>query len=134
MGRGQLVPRASREVVLSDRNGNFGRLAVAERVIGAHDSLQLGEFSDHCSEKVTFAQLGRSLTLTAIPAGHCRDFSGQRAYTPRLVAKRTELRLKRHRVERFAPGRERLFAILFPEKCRVGEPGTHHAFISFTHF
>src|SRR5882724_967716 len=98
--------------MLTDRNGHLRRLAVGERVVGTHDSLQLRELSNHRSQQVALAQLGSPLGLGALPYSGGRDLPGKRAYAARLVTERSQLHLEGHCIERRAARRKRLLPIL----------------------
>jgi hypothetical protein len=52
----QLVAGEARLVVVLDRIGNVGRIAVVQCVVAAHDALQLGELADHVGQEVSLGQ------------------------------------------------------------------------------
>ena len=60
-----------RRVMLGDRVGDCRRLAVMERVVAAHDALQLGELADHAGREIGLGQPRRAPALRGIGAGSC---------------------------------------------------------------
>jgi hypothetical protein len=52
----QLIAGEARLVVVLDRIRDIGRLAVVQRVVAAHDALQLGELADHVGQQVGLGQ------------------------------------------------------------------------------
>ena len=81
------VVGALRRVMLADRVGDLGPLAVVARVIPAHDALQLGEFPDHAGHQIRLAQQPCPRREVGWRAGHpLRDpaarFSRRAALAP----------------------------------------------------
>ena len=71
------IGRALRLVVLLARGGDGGVLALRQRVVLAHQALQLGEFADHFGQQIGLAQLRRALGLLDIGADQRRDLGGE---------------------------------------------------------
>src|SRR5581483_11590755 len=97
---------------------------------GAHDALQLEKFADHRGEQVALAKLRRSLALRTRLAHRRSNLAREPAHAPCLVTQGAEPRLESDGIETFAPRRERLLAILFPEKGRVRQARAHDALVS----
>ena len=132
-GCGQLVAGAARQIVFADARGNLGSLAIGERVVRAHDSLQLGKLPDHRREQIAFAELRGAFRCGAIAVARSGDLTRERAHTARLVAERAELRLEGYGIECFPTRGQRLLAILIPEKRRIREARPYHTLISLAH-
>jgi hypothetical protein len=64
--------------VILARGGDAFVLALRQRVIFAHQALQFGEFADHFSEQIRFAQLRGAFGLRRIGLDQRRQFLGQR--------------------------------------------------------
>ena len=62
---GQVSLGTERFVMVGDRVGDAGVFAVVERVIAAHDALQLGEFTDHAGREVGLREARRALRQPA---------------------------------------------------------------------
>src|SRR6185312_17564909 len=120
-------------IVLAYGHGNLGGFAVRQRVVSAHDALQLGEFTDHRREQVAFAELGRPFALATRLAHRGSNLSCEEAPAPCLVSEGAELPLESDRIETFAPRGERLLAVLIPEKSRIGQARAHDALVAFHH-
>ena len=58
--RGQRIARKTRLVVLANRKRHFFAFAIVQRIVFAHDALQLREFTHHQRQKVNLGKLGRA--------------------------------------------------------------------------
>ena len=133
VGFGELVAGAAREVVLTDRDGDFRRLAIGERVVRAHDSLQLRELTHHRSQQVTLAQLSRTLRLRASPTP-LAAISPASARTRRVLSP-SDPSFTWNVIASSASRRDakRLLAVLFPEERSIGQSRSNDALVTFAH-
>ena len=69
----QRVAGEARPVVRFDRVGDGLRLAVVQRVVAAHDALQLGKLADHAGEQVGLGEPRGALGGRGIDAERARD-------------------------------------------------------------
>ena len=65
---GQRVAGEARPVVLRDRIGDVGRLAVVLRVVAAHRALQLGKLADHVGGQVGLREQRRAIGGSGVGA------------------------------------------------------------------
>ena len=122
-------------VMVFNRVGNLGRQAVVERVVAAHDALQLGEFAHHVGDQIGLGQLGRLVGLRGqrSTAELLADGLGNRAHACHALALRTELVVINHFVQAGHARGQRLFAVLVKEKLGIGQARAHHALIATNH-
>jgi hypothetical protein len=72
------VARAERLVVLLEAR-RPRVLALRQRVVAAHQALQLGELADHLGHEIGLGELRRALGLLRVGADQRRDLARQRA-------------------------------------------------------
>ena len=130
---GKAPPAPRGMVVLVDRGGDFGGLAVGGGVVAPHDALQIGEFAHHGGQQVALGQLGGAHGFRAVGIDELRDLAGERRHAPRLVADGAELCLERNGVEAAQARQQRLLAVLAPEERRIRQTRPHHALIARAH-
>ncbi len=131
---GQLVASAARQVVLTDRDSDLRRLAVGERVVRAHDSLQLRELAHHRGQQVTLAQLSRTLRLGSDRQLQLAAISPASARTRRVLSP-SDPSFTWNVIASSASRRDakRLLPVLFPEERRIGQSRSNDALVTFTH-
>ena len=83
-GARQCAAGAARQIVLVDRLGDLGGLAVGRGVVAPHDSLQLGELADHRGQQVALGEL-------AARSAFARSASMSNAISPASVSTRRTL-------------------------------------------
>ena len=128
----QFVPRETRLVVVFNRPRDRVTESVMAGIVAAHDSLQLRELPHHIGQKIGLGQSRRSvrrkrelLSPQLLPDHPCNRAHALRAFT--LGA---QFVVVDHLVERRRARFERLASILVEKELRVGQPRTHHSFIS----
>ena len=105
-----------------------------QRVMPAHDALELRELADHAGDQIGLGQqpcpgreLGRGL-------GHAlRDPARQLLEARRLGAERAEARVEHDPIELRDPAGERPLAVLVPEELRVPQARAQHALVACDH-
>jgi hypothetical protein len=84
-GDRQGVARKAGQVLLSQRLGDICRLVIVQRVVPAHQALQLGEFPDHVGEQVALAEFCGTIGQGRVAANGCGNRFRQGAHAFRLV-------------------------------------------------
>ena len=132
IGRGRAgIIRPRRSVVLCDRIRNRPILAVMQRVIAAHDPLQLGKFADHSGREVGLGELHRAPRPVAVGAWNViRQKLGKPLHSRDLVQEAAELGVKHPLRQNLDAARERNAPVLVPEKACIGEPRPQYALIA----
>ncbi len=116
--------------MLGDGDRHLGRLALGQRIVAAHDPLQLGELADHAARQVGLGEPGRAAGLRLVRPRHMfRDLDRQRFHPRHLLGERAELRVKHDVLQRRHPAFERRLAILIPEEFGVGEARAQHPLV-----
>ena len=107
-----------------------------QRVVAAHDALQLGELADHVGHQVGLGQL-RGLVGLRAPARRspscCADRLGDRAHALDALALRAQLVVIDHLAQAGDARRQRLLAVLVEEELGVGQARAHHALVAADH-
>ena len=122
-------------VVVFNRVSDLGRQTIVERVVAAHDALQLGKFPDHVGHQIGLGQqrclvgLGRQRVAAELLA----NGPGNGAHTGHALALRAKLVVIDHLVEACHARSQRFFAILVKEKLGIGQARTHHALVAADH-
>ena len=116
--------------MLADGIGDLDRFAVVQRVVAAHDALQLGELPDHAGHEVCFRQLRRALGHRAGGADVRGDDCGETFQPDDPVALRAELGLEGDMRQRGHPAFQPPLAVEVPEMPRIREPGAQHPFVA----
>ena len=117
-----------------DRIGDLFRLTVVQRVIAAHDALQLGKLADHVGGKVGLAQVGSALGSFRVCFQLARNFPGECLDALHALELAAELVViddtGKPRHARFEP----CLAVLVVEELRVGQPRAQHALVAVDDF
>ena len=119
-----------RLVVILDRVGDSGVLALVQRVIAAHRALQFREFIDHFGDEIGLGQARRLLGEVRIGAHHRRQLAHQRRHTLHLVSHRAQLFVEGDLAQPFGHLAQRRLPVIVPEMSRVGETRREHARIA----
>ncbi len=121
-------------VVRFDRVGDRLRLAVVQRVVAPHRSLQLGKLADHLRQKIGFREPGGASRQKGIGVGLVGDLSGQQLDALDALELAAELAVMHDAGEaRHARFQSRL-AVLVVEKLRVREARPQHALVAVRDF
>src|SRR5947209_4752781 len=96
-------------------------LAVMQRVVSAHDALQLRKFADHTCREVGFRKTSSAASLLGFRTYHRRHIFGELFHTLGLVVHRAELFVIYAVLQRLDAVCETHLAILVPEEAGVGE-------------
>ena len=131
----QFVAGKARFVMVFNRVGNLGCQAVVERVVTAHDALQLRELAHHVGHQIGLGELGRlvSLRRQRSAAELLADGLGNRPHTRHALALRAELVVINHFVQACYTRGQCLFAVLVVEEFSVRQARTHHTLVATNH-
>ena len=118
-----------------NRIGHVRAQAIIERVIAAHDALQLGEFADHVGDQIALGQQRGLIGLVSqcFPAKLLADGPGNRPHALHTLALRAQLVVINHFVQPGHARRQRFLAVLVEEKFRIGQARAHHALVAANH-
>ena len=129
----QAVAGEAWQILLFQGLGDFRRFLIMQGVIATHDALKLRELLHHLTEQVAFRQPRRPFGPVGIAVTVFGDEPRQRRHPFAFFRLRTQSLLKHHLLECFHPRRQRLFAILIPEKFGVAETRTDHPLVARPH-
>ena len=127
---GQRVAGEAWRVVLRDRVRDAVRLAVVQRVVASHQSLQLGKLADHVGDEIGLGEPRGAVGERGVGADRRGDPPRERADALHPLALRAELVVVDDGVEAGQPRLELRLAVLVVEEPRVGEPGAQHALVA----
>ena len=117
--------------MLGDRVGDRGLLAVGQRVMAAHDSLQLGKLAHHRRQQIGLAQAHRARDIGLVDARHVRDHGGDHGlHAVDLVGQTADVGVEDDLPEARNPGAQRCGAILVPEELGIGQPRPQHPVVA----
>ena len=103
--------------------GDGSSFAIVQRVVTAHDTLQVGELSDHPGGKVGLAQQrSTACRITRCAWNSFRQVSGQCRDPLNFLSDRSQFGMKGNRFQRLRPVGKRHATVLVPEELRIGEP------------
>ena len=119
---GQRVAGESRPVMLLDRRGDRGRLAVVHRVVAAHQPLQFGKLADHVGREIGLGELCGAHALAAVRADPSGDLARQPREPRHPLELAAELVVIDHGRELRHARLEPSLAVLVEEETRIGEP------------
>ncbi len=129
--RGAGVVRAQRRIVLGHRCRNGIAFAVVSRVVGTHDALQLGEFTDHAGGQIGLGQPRGGPCSIPVSAGDVlAEPGGKRAEPVQPVADGPQLGVKNDRRQRRNPAAQTLLAVLIPEEFSIGQARSEHPLVT----
>ena len=106
--------------------------AVMNRVVAAHDALQIRKLTNHIGDQVGFAQLSRSLTVVGVFAKKSGEMSGKLDQSVRFIPQASQFMMERDAIEIGDTGFKCSSAVFIPEKACVRKAGPQHTFISLT--
>jgi hypothetical protein len=118
------------QVLRADGLGHRTRLAIVQRVVAAHDALQLRELAHHLGQQVGLGEMGGALGADFVGtclAGDVPRYCPNALHAVELAA---ELAVIHHAGEPRDARGERRLAILVVEELGVGEPGAQHALVA----
>ena len=127
VARGQRVAGKARLVVGLDGVGHHLALAVGERVVAAHDALQLGELAHHVGDEVGLGQARGALRRGDVAVQLGGDRACQRLEALDALELAAELVVIDHRRQARQAGLELLLLVLLEEEARVRQARAHHA-------
>ena len=132
----QRVAGEARLVVVFDGVGDVVAEPVVQRVVAAHDALQLGELADHVGQQVGLGQLRglrRPARASASPPSCGADRLGDGAHALDALALRAQLVVVDHLRQAGDARCQRLLAVLVEEELGVGQARAHHALVAADH-
>ena len=106
-------------------------LAVAGRVVGAHDALQLGEFAHHVGAQVGLGQHGRAVGGGDVAAQQLGHAAGNGAHALHAFQLGAQLVVIDDGTQLLDARRQRGLAVGFEEELRIRQARAHHALVAF---
>jgi hypothetical protein len=119
------------DVLVANRGGDLGRLAVVGRVVAAHDPLQLGKLADHVGQQVGLGQQRGAIGQRCVGADAGGDPGRDAPHAPDAIALAAELAVVDDLVERRNARLERALPVLVVEELRVGQARPDDALVAF---
>ena len=119
------------DVLVANRGGDLGRLAVVGCVVAAHDPLQLGKLADHVGQQVGLGKQRGAIRQRGVGADAGGDPGGDAPHAPDAIALAAELAVIDDLVERRNARLERALPVLVVEELRVGQARPDDALVAF---
>ena len=116
--------------MLLARGGDGSILALRQRVVFAHQALQLREFADHFGQQIRLRQMRGAFCLFDIGADQRRDLGRQPLDALDALALRAQLFVKHDLLEFRQPIFELGLQVGLVEKLRVAQPRADHALVA----
>ena len=131
----QRVTGKARLVVVFNRVGHGFGQAIVERVVAAHDALQLRELAHHVGHQIGLGQLRGLVGLRhqCCVAQLRGNRLGNRAHALHTFALRAQLVVVDHLAQTFDARSQRLLAVLVKEELGIGQARAHHALVAADH-
>ena len=129
----QPVAGKARQILLFQRLSHFRRFFIMQGVIATHDALQFRKLLHHLGQQIAFGQPRRPLGPVGVAMALPTDQSRQRRYPRTLVGQRAQPLLEYHLFQVVHPRRQRVLAVLVPEKFGIAEAGANHPFVASPH-
>ena len=117
--------------MVADGIGDRFGLALFQRIVAAHDTLQLRELANHLGHEVRLGEARRPLGQFRISADFRGQFPRQCRHALHLVAQRAKLRLERNRGQFRGHLFQRRRLVLFPEEAAIIETRRQDTRIAF---
>ena len=124
------VAGALRRVMPGDGLGNHRRLAVGQRVITPHDSLQFGEFTDHFRRQIGLGQPRRPRRQPGVGTHQGRHMGGDGGQTLHFVGHAAQTGVVQPFGQFGQAGLQAMLAVGVPEEFGVRQTGPQHPFIT----
>ena len=132
-GRGHVVRRAKRRIMLLRGGGDLVREARGRSVIAPHKPLKFREFIDHFGRQIGFGHPRGLFGQRRIRADHRRDFPRQRGDAVDAFALAAQLVVEGHVVQAvlpFAHARLGDALVVFPEEPRIRQTRCQHLLVA----
>ena len=132
---GQFITGKAGLIVVFNSVCNSFIQTVIQRVVAAHDALQLGEFAHHVGHQVGLGQLGGQVSLRhqlCIAQLLCNRL-GNGTHTLNTLTLRAQLVVIDHLAQTFHTAFQCFFAVLVKEELGIRQTGAHHALIAADH-